>query len=159
MKVEWLRRYRFLMLVYGLALLAGFCEFRDRRNDRPPDEPAETMARLYPESSDIQYILARGFEKQGAEALRDGRIPESRAAFAEARRRFERALGTGVKTEEKLFYHYALTLVFLDADPDEIAQSVAAWRYNFPDSQRPDPREPAAATAALEEFQSQPGRY
>jgi len=125
--VELLRRYRFLMLIYGAAFLAGLYEFLD---NRPPEEPADVMLELYPDSSEIQYKLARYFQSQGD--LRKARI------------HFENALETRVKTDENLFWHYALTLVLLKADPAEIDKAVAAWRYNFPDSKRPDPREPEA---------------
>ncbi len=159
MNVGWFRRYRFLLLIYGFALFAGWLEYRDRRTSRPPDQPGEVLAELYPHSSEIQYILARGFEKQGAEQKLRGQNAESHASFEEARKHFENALATGVKTEEKLFYHYALTLVFLQADSTEIDRAITKWRYNFPDTKEIDPREPEAAKAALSDSAPRRGKY
>jgi hypothetical protein len=92
-KVEWLRRYRFLMLVYGLALLAGLYEYFDRR---PPETPAEAMLKLYPESSEIQYVFGRGEQEGRAQR----RVKKRQADALKTRRHFENALATGVKTDE-----------------------------------------------------------
>jgi hypothetical protein len=94
------------------------------------------MRELYPESSRILYVEAMTH-------VLNGNLPE-------ARERFEAALATGERTNEDLLYYYAVTLVKMEADPEEIEKAVTAWRFNFPYSDRPDPRSPEAAVAASE---------
>lgn len=132
--MEWLRRYRFLILVYTAAALAGLWEFL---HPGPVGEPAELMLELYPDSAEVQYKL--------------GRIFESQHDLIRARFHFENALKTKVKTDENLVWHYAVTLVRLNADPRLIDEAIANWRYNFPESEKPDPRDPKALEAVLAE--------
>ncbi|MGE3314379.1 MAG: hypothetical protein AB7O26_04625 [Planctomycetaceae bacterium] len=132
--MDWLLRYRFLILIYATATLAGLWEFF---HPGPPQEPAEVMLDLYPESSEIQYKIGRYFEGQNE--------------LSRARHHFEKALATRVKTDENLFWHYAYVLVQLEADPKEIDAAIAKWRYNFPESERPDPRDPKSVELAKSE--------
>ncbi len=132
--MDWLRRYRFLILIYTAATLAGLWEYR---HPGPPPEPAELMLDLYPDSSEIQYKIGRYFESQNE--------------LTRARHHFEKALSTRVKTDENLFWHYAYVLVRLNADKKEIDAAIEKWKYNFPESERPDPRDPKAVELAQSE--------
>jgi hypothetical protein len=133
-----LKRFRLLGCVVLLAALAAAWErMAPDRDDSPSNRQLPyVMRELYPESSRILYV----------EAMTDvlnGNLPEARA-------RFEAALATGERTNEDLLYYYAVTLVKMDADPEEIEKAVAAWRFNFPFSSRPHPRSPEAAAAGPE---------
>lgn len=82
---------------------------------------------LYPERPRSDYY-------EGLTALLTDKNPQK------AREHFERALATGVKTDEQLLYYYAQTLVMLKEDPAKVNEAVRNWRVNFPRSTYPDPR-------------------
>src|SRR5262249_46434488 len=130
---NFVRQSRFLMWVYVPALavagwesLSGMHESR-RASDRSAAlvnygftaSQQQLLEGLYPERPRTAMYL-------GSEALLvKGDLPE-------ARRLFEAALATGIKTEEQLFYHYACTLILLKEDPKTIDAAIARWRMNFP---------------------------
>ena len=54
----------------------------------------------------------------------------------EAAQHFERAISMGLKSEESLYYNYALTLIRIQGDPVRIDRAIADWRREFPFSER-----------------------
>ncbi len=142
MSMSAIRRYRFLIIAYGLALLAAIWEIAGGIYDeeKAPNEQirqteqrhvkdyAKFLQEFYPDSSRAQYY--RGIEALIAQPPR----------LEEARRHFEDALAPGVKTDEQLLYYYAVTLVLQGEDPEKIEEAIADWRWNHPRSTAPDPR-------------------
>lgn len=128
-----LKRFRLLGWILLLAALAAAWELATPETADSPsqDQLPYVMRELYPESSRILYVEAMNH-------VLNGNLPA-------ARQRFEAALATGERTNEDLLYYYAVTLVKMEADPEEVDKAVAAWRFNFPYSSRPDPRSPLAA--------------
>lgn len=140
-----LRRFRPLLIIYGLVALAAVYEMTALRGEQSStllpgrskrmeellrdDGEVQLLGRLYPERRDTNYLM-------GLRALfrRDG--PPDLIA---ARRYFERALAADAKDEE-LLYAYALTLDLLGEDAALVDAAVADWRRSFPFSTRPDPR-------------------
>ena len=126
--MHWYARYRFLIFIVLLSLVAGVWEYTDPdpdKNAEPPSYPY-VMLELYPDST--RNLYTRGMQSY---LNRD---------FPAARNWFEKALEPGIKTDENLLYYYAVVLVHLNANGDEIDAAIAQWRRNFPHSSRPDPR-------------------
>lgn len=147
--------YRTLALVYGLALLAGLIEYfsgKPREPDiygNPQRNFPEAMSRLYPGSSESEYLLGRHFEAAAGrnyrpeeasrnKAMAEQFIRDLNANLREAARHYERAIELGLKSEENLYYNYALTLMRTQADPKQIDRAIALWKQNFPYSTRTD---------------------
>lgn len=110
----------------GLAALAMTLELTDESPN--PDKPPEffkLMSRLYPDRGESLFY-------QGLDALVERDYPRARDLF-------ERAMATGLKTEEDLYYRYAEVLMLLDAPQSEIDAAVASWKYHFPFSKKPVP--------------------
>ncbi|HUG93954.1 MAG TPA: hypothetical protein VML55_24200 [Planctomycetaceae bacterium] len=121
--------FRFLIIVMSLGAFLMALEV----TDSTPEAEKEVlypylMMQLYPERG--ESLLYRGVHAFAVEKN-----------LAEARRLFEQAIATGLKTEEDLFYRYAEVLVQLEASEAEIESAVGLWRQHFPYSRRPDPRE------------------
>jgi len=136
------RKYRFLVIAYGLAAVAAIWEIGgDIHNDDDAPTPellrearqytmdySKVLKNLYPESHRANYY-------RGVTALYDN-PPRLEEAFEH----FQTAIDTGIKSDEQLSYHYAVTLVLLDKDSEAIEEAVHQWRWNFPRSTSPDPR-------------------
>ncbi len=147
--------FRTLTVVYALAILAGIVEIVGGPS-REPDiygDPKrsfpDAFARLYPGSSEAEYLLGRRFEAAAGrnfnqDELRRNSVlmqqfmTEVNGSLREAARHYERAIAMGLKSEENLYYNYALTLIRIQAEPDRIDQAIAMWRQNFPYSARRD---------------------
>lgn len=135
------RQFRFLFFIYVPALLIAIWEISDRvyPDGKFPDADAEredfnytfeyslVTRQLYPDRPEADYY-------NGIDELFLRKNPQA------ARAHFERALSTGVKTDERLLYYYAYALVQLDEDEAVIDEAVDNWRKNFPESNLPDPR-------------------
>jgi predicted CXXCH cytochrome family protein len=156
--MPWRAPYRSLFIVYAVAILAGGVEFFRAHSHRraEPDiyaDPArnfpEVMSRLYPGSSEAEYMLGRHFEAGAGrnfdptELQRDPRVLQEfvnalNRDLRKAARHYELAIGMGLKSEEALYYNYALTLMRIQADPERIDRAIFAWRHDFPFSDRRD---------------------
>ncbi len=121
-------QFRLLGVVLLLAGIAAAWEFShpDSETSSGNRKYPYVMRELYPQSARILYTEA-------VSLVIDGNL-------SAARKKFEAALATGDKTIEDLLYYYAVTLVRMNADPQEIDEAVANWRFNFPFSSRTDPR-------------------
>jgi hypothetical protein len=140
-----LRRFRPLLMIYGLVVLAALYEIAALRGVESPtarsgrakrleemlrdDREVQLLGRLYPERRDTNYL----------EGLRDLMRKDGPPDLVAARRHFERALAADAKDED-LLYAYALTLDLLGEDPVLVDAAVDDWRRSFPFSTRPDPR-------------------
>lgn len=129
--MKFFREYRFLIIVYGLTLIAALWELyrQESANSSPGGRPEYIgiLATLYPEAAKTHFY-------DGVDALFVKNNP------AEARRQFEHAIGMGMKTEEQLLYYYVGSLVLDGADQSLIDEAAANWRRNHPRSTEPDPR-------------------
>ena len=125
MIVEEILRYRLLIIVFIVAGLRGSLEviFSDEH-----DSQATTLvSELYPDSAETHFrrgLIAMSVRQDDAQALRS----------------FERALATGIKTNEDLLYNYALILILMKKDSKIVNAAITDWRLNFPNSYQPDPR-------------------
>lgn len=129
-----LRRYRFLLVILGLVTVAALWEppNRDPKTGAPSTaefeakrRAADVLGQLYPDGDEVYYTIAVSQIKKGD--------------FQGARENLERALETGVKTNEDNFYYYAAVLVALGAPQKEIDAAIQQWKFHFPFSSRPDP--------------------
>src|SRR5579864_1720291 len=132
--------YHSLAVVYTLAILAGSCEYsrgpavsngeRDIYGDPDGNYP-ETMARLYRDRPESEYLLGRRLEAEASRRFnqeqlhRDPKLlepfmAELKSTLEHAALHYERALDLGLKSEEHLYYNYALTLIRIEAEPDRI---------------------------------------
>lgn len=148
-----LRRFRPLLIIYGLVALAALYEIAALRGVQGPtarpdrgrrleemlrdDREVQLLGQLYPERKDTNYL-------KGLRNLRPKAGPPDLVA---ARRHFERALAADAKDED-LLYAYALTLDLLGEDPVLVDAAVDDWRRAFPFSTRPDPRAGRSRTSA-----------
>ena len=128
--MKWFRRYRLLMVVFLLAGLRAGWEVVV--GEQSSTEALTLVSELYPESAEAHY-------QRGLAAL------TARRDYAEARRAFEQALATGIKTNEELLYEYAMVLALMEEDANLVNAAIANWRENFPNSTRVDPRVAARA--------------
>ncbi len=132
-----LKQSSLLLLLLCVAIgVAVVLEVRGRLEQPQKNLPDRTgladespvVLSLFPNSPESDYI-------RGANAK------FLRYDLAEARRYFERAISTGIKSHEDLLYDYAVVLFLSGADSAEIDAAVATWRKNAPNSTRLDPRE------------------
>jgi tetratricopeptide (TPR) repeat protein len=142
----WNSPFRTLAVIFGVAVVAGIWEYvvgtrheRDIYGDPHYNFP-DAMARLYPGSAEAEYLLGRKLESEsirksisvtGTQLTRD-----AQSSLKEAARHYERAINLGLKSDENLYYNYALTLVRIQSDSEKIDRAIAAWRKNFPYSTR-----------------------
>jgi tetratricopeptide (TPR) repeat protein len=135
--MQWLRSLRSLAIIYGIALVVACWEYTQVQHGDPQPDPlrrdldrverlSDVYGKLYPRRRSPAYY-------QGFEAFH-------RRDYAKAREYFEQALAADDK-DENLLYEYAETLVRLEESPEVVNRAVAAWRWNFPFSQFPDPRD------------------
>lgn len=146
-----LQPFRFLTVVYGLAVAVGCWEFtqRQRKVDlylAPKANFTDTFQELYPRRGESNYEKAIQtslcLQSQNRQQLTPAacRQFDTRDLHFEVRRRFEQALRTQIKTEEGLYYYYLQILVGSEAAPQQIEAAYKSWRRNFPLSRLPDPR-------------------
>ncbi len=120
------RQYRFLLIVVVLAGLFGMQEVGQPLDE--DDSQADVLvSELFPESAEAHF-------RRGSFEMSVNRDP------LQARRSFEQALATGIKTNENLLYNYALILIFMQDDPKLVDAAIDEWRRNFPDSPQRDPK-------------------
>ncbi|MBS0204340.1 MAG: hypothetical protein JSS49_15660 [Planctomycetes bacterium] len=150
--------FRTLCVVYLLAILAGFYEGVTKSTHSQPDpdifgDPVrnfpEAMARLYPGTPEAEYLTGRRIEaiageraarKRGSQPLSDV-ISEMNVDLRVAANHYERAIQMGLKSEENLYYNYALTLIRIQAEPAQIDRAIADFKRYFPHSSRRDLRQ------------------
>ena len=160
---EAVRRYRFLFVVYGLAAVPAVYEMWVTKTVSEPvteflnieTGPGEAdllfqydfpryLGELYPDRS--VSLFARGFQMQMCVGYRrEGRrVPIcerlGEVSLEQARRYLKAAVDTGTRSEENVLYHYVLFLSNTGASEEEVNAAFAEWRWNYPYSQRPDPR-------------------
>jgi len=142
--MPWFQRYRLLLVIVLLAALSFLWEFAERRSsgsaggggptgldaysitrDFQQRQLFDTYAELYPERPEMLF-------ERGMRARIDGDDKQ-------AREYFERAIATGFKTREDLYYEYCLVLRRLKAPQNEIDAAVANWKRLFPASKLQDP--------------------
>ena len=165
-----IRRYRFLLLVYGLAVpFAAYELWATKKLAEPVTEflnikagPGDAdvlfqydfprfLAELYPERSET--LFARGLQVQMCVGFRgEGkRIPICErletVSLQEAQRHFKAAIDTGNRTVENVLYHYAMFLNETGASEKEVAAALAEWKRHYPFSKRFDPRTASRAIA------------
>lgn len=131
-----LRQYRFLMIVCGLAILAGIWEVTHDSQDGKSARKSSTgspnadelpldrrvFSDIYRDSSNAEFDL-------GLEAY-------NRRDYEVAADCFARALSSGVKTNQDLLWYQILVLMHLNKDEVEISRAIATWRRNFPHSDK-----------------------
>ena len=155
--------FRTLLVVYLLAALVGSCEyFSGSRGPmlelevygNPVHNFPEAMWRMYPGRADAEFQLGLGLDARAARRSLQGnrRSPQAmnevQAGYQAAARHYHRAIEMGVKSEEKLYYHYAIALIQVHADPALTDQAIADWRRNFPYSSRSDLKRPPPADSS-----------
>ena len=150
--------FRTLFVVYLLAILAGVYEGVTKSTHPRPDpdifgDPVlnfpEAMARLYPGTPEAEYLTGRRIEAIAGERAarkRDSEplsavISEMNVDLREAAKHYERAIQMGLKSEENLYYNYALTLIRIQAEPQQIDRAIADFKRYFPHSSRRDLRQ------------------
>ena len=148
-----LRRYRLLLIVAGLTTLsilidwyhygsaaggaggsAGTARSADvylliesLKEQRLRDQRYDTYIAVYPGRPEMLF-------EQGLRAKKSGDDRQARDFF-------ERAIATGFKTSENLYYEYALCLIRLQASQQEIDAATERWKTLFPLTQLGDPRQ------------------
>jgi predicted CXXCH cytochrome family protein len=156
--------FRTLLVVYVPVVLIGVFEFfsGSGHSKYEPDiygDPTrnfpDAMKRLYPGRPETEYMAGRRFEatasrkaERGELALPDA-MKELNAGYREAARHYEQAIAAGLKSDESLFYNYALVLIRLRAKPERIDRAIADWKINFPYSVRQDLNERRRMIEAL----------
>ncbi len=160
---DWIRRYRFLFVIYGLAILPAVYELWITQKIPESvtenldvkvgpgegdlffeyDFPGELSA-VFPERTESSF--ARGVQVHLClNRIRQGqRIPVceqlGEVSEEEARRLFEKALATGARSNEELLFHYATFLFESGASEQDVAAAFAEWKRHHPFSPRRDPR-------------------
>jgi hypothetical protein len=119
----WYRRFRMLLVIYGLAMLFGAREFLLARSGEIVEQGsddwtrmADVVAAINPAEADTEYLLAM-------ESLQAGDAP----AYME---HMEIALAKGVKHNNALLAEYAQHLIRLQADFETIDRALNRWKDN-----------------------------
>lgn len=119
----WYRRFRMLLIIYGLAMLIGAREYFMARSGAPVDlgtaewtEMANVVAEINPAEADTEYLLAM-------ESLQRG-DSEAYVAYMES------ALDRGVKHNNALLGEYAQFLIRSQAPFEDIDRALNRWREN-----------------------------
>lgn len=151
--------YRVLAIVFSIVGVAGLIEYASEGGSKSHSGHApsgDAMRGIYPQRAETEYYLGRQVEAHVAEmdvqsALKDAQhlflpfMEERDRRLQEAAGHYERAIAGGLKSNEDLYYNYALVLMRLGAAPVRIDEAVARWRKNFPNSQNVDLTERRAA--------------
>ncbi len=116
-----LRRYRLLIAAVLILCFAALREESGQSETLP-----YVMLQLYPDSPRVQAAL-------GIQAVREGDLQLAQEIY-------QKALSSGVTTNEDLLYYNAVLLICRDADADEITAAVDHWQFHFPYSARKSPR-------------------
>lgn len=133
--MRFLRKHRLILVLYAVAVALGSLEIAGRpatpeatstdASGLPPD--AALILELYPHSPEADHV--RGVQAQYL-----------RFDLQEARRCFEKALATGIKSNSNLLYDYAVVLYLMQAEAGEVDAAIARWMRNDPASTLPPPR-------------------
>lgn len=165
---SFLRRYRILIVIYGMAVALAACEMRLKGTfpavlvrsfpelAKSPGEASlllepgqanytDALMKLYPSRPEATF--AQGFQAKVC-VEQELLLPEPSEVcekfvgkdLHEARRYYEQALTTGIKSNEYLFYSYAEILIKLGEDQEKIDAAMANWYRNFPYTKLLDPR-------------------
>ena len=160
---DWIRRYRFLMVVYGLVALPAIYEvWVTKKMDGPMAEllninpgPGEAdlflqndfpayIRKLYPERAEAHYaqatqiLMCVATKRQGLKVPICDRIGD--LSWEVVGKHLEAAVKTGSVDEEGVLYDYAIYLVSNDKPKEQVDEAIRNWRWHFPFSKRPDPR-------------------
>ena len=133
--MKYFYRYRLLIVIYGLAALAGFYELGFLQR------PAATVSGLGQPSpaNDILIDLYPG-------TLMTKCLEADRAMFLNydlvtAKRLLEDALRNGCKEDASYFYTYATILMLMNEDESTVKEAVANWRrHDLTTNDQLDPR-------------------
>jgi tetratricopeptide (TPR) repeat protein len=142
-----IRQSRFLVWVYAPALAIAGWEIAAVHQANPGSDRNAALVNLGYSLAKQQLLEEQMqlFEELYPDRPQTGTYRGTDAllvagSLEEARRQFEAALATGVKTDERLLYYYACTLVLEQEDPEKIDAAIANWRKNFPRTVYRDPR-------------------
>lgn len=161
---EPVRRYRFLVVIYGLTLIFAVYEIWLTRSvsesvtdwmeiESGPGEASLYYHYEFPEMLNEVYpgrsatLLAQSFKMQFCVEQSDAglRIPAcerlENVSLEETRRLLEAAMATGNRGDEILLYHHAVFLASKNAPDPEVDAAIRHWKRHYPFSQRPDPRQ------------------
>ncbi|MDE0356749.1 MAG: hypothetical protein OXN92_03280 [Gammaproteobacteria bacterium] len=123
--MPWHRKYRLLLVIYGLCLIVGGREWWLSRGSEPPGwfteegrALAEVLVRVTPEEADTEFI-------QGMQSLASGDV-------AEYERFLEEALARNPKHNDMLLRFHAQHLIDTGADFVTVNQALNRWRINHP---------------------------
>ena len=117
-----LRCYRLLI---AATLILCFAALREESGQS--DTLPYVMLQLYPNNPRVQAAL-------GIQAVREGNLQLAQEIY-------DKALSSGVTTNEDLLYYNAVLLITRGANPDKITAAVEHWRFHFPYSTRKSPGE------------------
>ena len=123
--MPWHRKYRLLLVIYGICLLVGGREWWLSRGSEPPGwfteegrALAEVLVRVTPDEADTEFI-------QGMQSLASGDV-------AEYERFLEEALARNPKHNDMLLRFHAQHLIDTGADWVTVNQALNRWRINHP---------------------------
>ncbi len=141
-----LRRYRLLMIVAGLTSFSLWWDF-SHLNVQGPQLVAGGPRNIDPyvineavKKKQIGETLAALYPNRPETLIQQGLLAERMNSDDLAREYFERAIATGDKSSEELYYEYVAVLIRLKAPKAEIDAAAEKWRRLFPLSKIPDPR-------------------
>ena len=123
-----LDRFRFILIICVPVVILGVMEYADPNgvgSELTPESFSDVWQELQPDDDESLRLRARDMIDVGK--------------LQEARDLLELALRRGVKTNEDLYYDYVILLKVVQAEDPKLKGAVAAWRRNFPHSDRPDP--------------------
>ena len=123
--MPWHRKYRLLLVIYGICLIVGGREWWLSRGSEPPGwfteegrALAEVLVRVTPDEADTEFI-------QGMQSLASGDV-------AEYERFLEEALARNPKHNDMLLRFHAQHLIDTGADWVTVNQALNRWRINHP---------------------------
>lgn len=150
--IRWYRRYRLLVVVYGVALLVGIREYR---NAQGRDSPDWLSGCQYSAASCVAEPVRGGLDEDSVFWNRHARLTElvsrinpddpdtrflqamdalGRRDEAEFTRLLEEALASGAKHNDMLLNAHVQYLLDSGADWREVNRAVNRWRRNHPTS-------------------------